>query len=197
MKPNILTEMKSNVIHNVGTFGFYYPFVFLLFIFTFIFPDNNSTQTTTTTTSAYLQVNQANTESNLSMNKASVGIKIACFTMIAIGIAISSSVLVMSDRLDSRSKLWMSLPGLLFVVVNGMAVFMLVEKFDDIINNYVGYGYTSVMQWITLTHVIFAMCLWYNTLLINLLSVEALVGLILLGMNVFLHKWLYVFRTGG
>ena len=193
MKPNILTEMKSNVIHNVGTFGFYFPFVFLLFIFTFIFPDNNTTQTTTTTTSAYQQVNQANTESNMSMNKASVGIKIACFTMIAI----SSSVLVMSDRLDAKSKVWMSLPGLLFVIVNGMVVFMLVEKFNDIINNYVGYGYTSVMQWITLTHVIFAMCLWYNTLIINLLSLQALVGLILLGMNVFLHKWLYVFRTGG
>ena len=94
-------------------------------------------------------------------------------------------------------KVLICIPFMIFVAAAGLQVYMLHEKFDRIANNDVGPGYNSIMYWICLTHVIFAMVLWYNMLLVNMLAIQLFVSLVLLTFNVGLHKWLYLFITDG
>lgn len=199
---DLLTEAKSNLVFNVGTYGFYFPAVVLLFIAQFILSDCNSTNPNSGTSNnihytAYQQVNEAQAVNNLNLNMAALRIKIAALSIICISMIIIVSVIVVPMRVSILNKILICIPFLIFAAVTGLQVVMLHKQFDRIANNEVGTGYNSVMQWISITHIIFAMIMWYNTLLINLLSIKVFFSLVMMAYNYQLHKYTQVFITDG
>lgn len=198
---DLLVEAKSDLMFNVGTYGFYFPAVALLFIAQYVMSDCNNTklvsESNNSTYSAYQQINETQASINLDKNMASVSLKIAALVIITFSMLIMVSILVVPLRVTNVNKIIIFIPFLVFTVACGLQVFMLYESFNLIVNNDVGPGYSSTMQWITLTNVIFAMVLFYNTLLVNMLAVQLFVGSVLLMFNYSLHKWLYVFVTDG
>lgn len=198
---DLLVEAKSDLMFNVGTYGFYFPAVALLFVAQYVMSDCHNTklvsESNNSTYSAFQQVNEAEALVNLDKNKASLRLKIAALVIITFSMILMVSILVVPLRVTTVNKIIIFIPFLVFTAACGLQVFMLHESFDLIVNNNVGPGYSSTMQWITITNVIFAMVLFYNTLLVNMLAVQLFVGSVFFMYNYSLHKWLYVFVTDG
>ena len=199
--PDLLKEAKSDTIFNIGTYGFYFPAVFILFIAQYVLSDCNNTKlvsvSNNNTYSSFQQINEAQAIVNLNKNQAAVRLKIAALVIISFSMIVLVSILLVPLRVTVLNKILICIPFLLFSAASGLQVFMLHSSFDRIVNNDVGSGYSSLMQWITLTHVIFAMIMFYNMSLMNLISIQFFISLCLLTFNLGLYKWLYLYITDG
>jgi hypothetical protein len=190
--------LKNNLFYSLGYY-IYISGIILLIFSRFYLSDVHNTKVSPALYDAVTQVNKAQAQKNLSYNVNCLQFTTTSLYLIITGMFSMLLVIVVKFPMTSPVNKAISIvPLFIMILVNLWCIKLLTKHQDRISNNNVGKGYGSVMLWIVITHMIYALILTSADLpFMTLMSVTVFVGTVLGTFDVVLWYWLHYFVTDG